>query len=398
MAGAKRRRRKAPQGEGAASAAPSRRGKIEPTTGGYEYSGEVAETLAAVEKRYGKGVARRGTQILQPERIPFDVFMMDFALLGGIPVGRINQLCGNKHSGKSTMANRLVASAQKLYPDQLPVFIDVEKTYDAVWAEKNGVDNDRLVVMEADTGEMAVDMADAMLQSKETSLLVVDSLAALTPSKEMDDSAEDQHVGLQSRLIGRMCRKLNAGLSRERIRGHEVTVVFINQYRTKIGVMFGDPRTLPGGWAVEHFPSTTIQMKNKEQTGKDEDFDVEGVMFNEHAFKIDKNKVCDGPRTGEFRLVRSPLDEQGLVPGNIDDAKTMIAYAKKFGAWSGGGQKQTLAFGGFEMDFRTIAAACLYLYQNRDVYYALKDWLICQQAEHLGMPPHFLERFNFEVD
>src|SRR5690606_3448584 len=128
---------------------------------------------------------------------------------------------------------------------QTVAIIDVEGTHDATWSEKNGVDQDKLLVVKPETGEMAVDTADALCSTKEVSLIVVDSIAALTPFKEVEDSADDQHVGLQARLVGRMVRKLTSTLISERNRGHEVTVLFINQYRMKIGVMFGDPRTMP---------------------------------------------------------------------------------------------------------------------------------------------------------
>lgn len=357
-------------------------------------TGEIADTLAQVSKRYGDTVVRKAREVRQPDRISTGSFMLDFALLGGIPVGRISMVIGSKHSGKSMIASKIIGNAQRKYPDATPVLIDVEKTFEPTWAEKLGVDIAKLPVVEADTGEMAVDLADAFLQSRETSLIVIDSLAALVPNKEAEASAEDSFVGLQSRLIGSMCRKLNSGLIKERMRGHDVTVLFINQYRTKIGVMYGDPRTAPGGHAVEHFPSLIWQMKNKEKMGKDEDYEVESVLENEHAFKIEKNKMNDGPRTGEFRLVRAPRDVEHLRTGEIDDSKTLLAFAKKFGVYSGGGKYWKLEFAKQSHQFDSAAEAAIFLNQNRAVYRSLYAYLIREQAKHLGMPEEFLRTFK----
>ena len=357
--------------------------------------GEFAETLAQVEKRYGHQAVRKAFEVKQPERISTGSFMLDFALLGGIPVGRISMVIGNKSSGKSMIANKIIANAQRKWPDKTPVLIDVEKTFEPRWAAKLGVNIQKLPVIEADTGEMAVDLADAMLGTLETSLVVVDSLAALLPNREADSSAEDSHVGLQSRLIGSMCRKLNAGMIKERMRGHAVTVLFLNQYRTKIGVMKGDPRTAPGGLAVEYFPSLTFQMKNKETMGKDEDTEVESVIENEHAFKIEKNKLNPGPRTGIFRLVRVPRESEHLDEGDIDDSKTMLTYAKKFGVFSGGGKYWTLKFEDQEHKFEGgVTSAQLALNSDRALYQSLYNWLIREQAIHLGMPQDFVDSFE----
>lgn len=356
---------------------------------------ELKETFAAVEKRYGAQghrVVRNGRSVPQPYRLSTGCFMLDFALLGGIPSGRISMVLGSKHSGKSMISCKIIGNVQKQFPDQRAVYIDVEKTFDPVWAEKLGCDVDNLYVVEAESGEMAVDIADAVVGSKETSLLVLDSLAALVPVKEIDSSVEDQHMALQARLIGRALRKLQAGILKERLRGHEVSVLLINQWRTNIGVMFGDPRTAPGGKAAEHFPSLIWTMKNKEKTGKDSN-DIEIVEENEHAFTISKWKCNNGPRTGEFRLVRTNRPEESLSEGDIDDSKTILAYAKKFGAWSGGGTNQRLEFADFNKRFSKVQDAVVFLNENRRIHKALSQWVIREQAKSLGMPKEFLDRF-----
>lgn len=358
---------------------------------------ELEETFAKIQKRYGSAeynIVRTGVNSYQPERIPTGSFVLDLALLGGLPMGKIVQLLGARHSGKSMIAYKTMGYAQRKYPDRQVVLIDVENSFDPVWARKLGCNVDELYVADADTGEMAVDMADAILQSRETSLLVVDSLAALNPSKEMEDSAEDANVALQARLIGKLLRKMNYGLMKERMRGHEACVLCLNQYRTKIGVMFGDPRTAPGGYAAEHFPHVTIQMKNKEKMGRDEDVEIEQVIENEHAFKIEKNKVNNGPRVGEFRLCRMNRDDDHIKEGEIDDAKTMLSYAKKFGVYSGGGGSWTLAFEEYEHKVRNVEEAVRFLNENREWYWALYNWIIREQAVRMGMEDYFIGRFE----
>ncbi len=359
---------------------------------GVDGAEEFAETFKAIRSRFGESSIHAAIDHEQPERIGTGVFMLDFALLGGIPHNRISMIVGERSAGKSMLADMITASAQRQYPDMHTVKIDTEGAHDTVWSTKLGVDPTRQYVFAAETGESAVDAADALVRTKEVSLVVIDSIAALTPMKEIDSSAEDAMVGAQARLVGGMIRRVNAGLITERNRGHFVTVLFINQFRSKIGVVYGDSRSLPGGKALEFATSVQLIVKNKEQMGKDA-YDVEAVSENEHVFDIKKNKVNAGPRTGEFRVRRIADETLGLVEGQVDDASTMLAYAKKFGAYTGAGSSWTLSFWDEEHNFRGLSAAVIALYANRPLYDKLRNFLICEQATHLGMPQSFLERF-----
>lgn len=354
---------------------------------------ELKGTLAEIEKRYGK-VITPGSSATQPLRISTGSFMLDFCTLGGISSGRISKLVGNKHAGKSTMSDKIIANAQKQFPDQRVVKMDMEGTHEAVWSEKLGVNNDDLLLVQPETGEAALDMADALIHTKEVSLIVVDSLAQLVPAKELNSSMEDQHVGLQSRLIGSFVRKAVTGLMSERQRGHNITLLFINQFRSKIGGWSptGDPLTEPGGKGLGFAYSLEVTIKNKEEKGKDAN-DMETMVENEHAFSITKNKLNGGPRSGEFRLRRVPDEEAGLGIGDIDDVETMLVYAKKFGAYTGGGSSWTLDFWDEEHRYGGIKDARLRLYEDRDLMWKLRNFLICEQAKSLGMPDSFLERF-----
>ena len=209
------------------------------TTGGTAHEQtpeEMSKVLAEIRKRYGEHAAVKGSEIKQPFRIPTGIFTFDYSTLGGIPHNRVSMFSGPKHSGKTTAAERCIVGAQRTMPDQQCVFLDVEGTRDATWGGKIGVDNDALLVVHPDTGEQAVDILDALVRTRETSLLVVDSIAALLPHKEAEKSAEDDSIpGLQSKLITSMLRKISAGMIAERKRGHYVSVLVINQQRSKLG-------------------------------------------------------------------------------------------------------------------------------------------------------------------
>ena len=374
--------------------APPRKKRTSPAADS-EGKDELGPLLKEMDKRYGSGIVRGGKEIHQPDRIPTGIFMLDFCLLGGIPVSRGTMLIGKKHSGKTTLSNKIVASAQAMYPDQRAAIVDIEGTYDEVWATKNGIDTERLLVVQPESGEAACDIIDALIRTREISTVVVDSVAALAPMKEIEGSAEDAHVGLQARLMGALLRKTTAGMIAERRRGHLVTPIYINQYRAKIGGFqsFGEPLSVPGGMALGFANTVEIKITNKETAGKNAQ-GVDVMTFNEHAFKIEKNKCNGGTRTGEFRLVREYDDDTGLGEGAVDDAGTMLAYAKKYDAYTGAGSAWTLSFWGEERKFRGAGEAITELYTDGEFYQKLRDYLIWENARSLGMPDYFLERFT----
>lgn len=356
----------------------------------YEIKGELGDTISAINKRYGATTCRQASSIHQPGRISTGSFMLDFCLLGGIPENRISMVVGERHAGKSTIANKIISNAQVKYPDQACVYVDVEGTYESTWARHLGVDNDMLRVAECETGEMAVDISDAVIRSRETSLVVIDSIAALVPMKEIEDSAEDAHVALQARLVGNMIRKVQSGLIAERKRGHYVTVLFINQFRNKIGGFVGrDPRTVPGGKALEFATSLQWIMKNKEVKGKSEE-EIDSLKVNDHSFTITKNKLNAGPRSGEFQLVRQFDPETGLGIGAIDDAATLLVYAKKFGSYSGGGGRFRLEYGRVSQVFGKVSEAIEWVYSDVRHYASLRSHLLRMQAKALDMPTEFI--------
>ncbi len=357
--------------------------------------GELASTVADINKTYGDKVVAPARDRPVPLRYSTGIFMIDFATLGGIPIGRSTQLLGERSAGKSTLACKVIADAQRTHPDQTAVFVDIEGALDQVWAEAQGVDLDRLEVVESHTGEMAVDIIEAIARSKESGIIVIDSLAMLTPTKELEATADVQQMGLQARLIGRLVRKLTNIMVEERRRNHTVTPLFINQYRMSIGTMFGDPRVVPGGRVVEHLHSLNMELRNKEIKGKDAE-DIGAVIENEHAFTIKKNRQCNGVRLGEFRLAR--VEGNHLHPGDANDVKTMISYAKKFGLWTGGGKNQKLTIDDYVWKFGTMDQCIKVMNEDRKFKNILRNRLIAIQAKRMGQRDDFVAWLDTQLE
>lgn len=348
---------------------------------------EIGAVIADFGKTYGSHVIRRATQKARFLHIPTDIFTLDMGLHGGVPQSLISMIYGWESSGKTTTAMRVIAQTQRKYPDMVAVLIDTEGTYDAEWGAKHGIDNERLVLVQPESGEQAVDLARAVIKAKETSIVVLDSLPALMPIKEMEKAAEDAVVALQARLIGRFVRTASQALIDERVRGHYPAVLLINQFREKIGVMHGDTRTLPGGNAIKFFVSVRWEVKNKEIIGKDR-YDSEVVDHNEHSWRITKNKLGNGLRNGEFVMIRNPDHPFGA--GFIDDAKHVLTYARKFDLITGGGSAWYMdgvndLSGTKPMRFGKLQEMLDHLYSDLDYYEDLKHRLICQQRGNNGL-------------
>lgn len=286
---------------------------------------------------------------------------------------------GWESGGKTTTGMRALGSAQRMFPNMRAAIIDAEGTFDATWSRRHGVDPEKLYLIQPETGEQALDIADALIRAEDISMVMVDSLPALVPAKELEKSMEDDIVAMQARLIGRFIRKVNQALLDERKRGHLPALLLINQWRSKIAFM-GDTRNLPGGNALKFFVSARAEIMNKEILGKDA-FDVEAVIRNEHTFKITKNKLGNGIRSGAFDMIRDPSHELGA--GFIDEAETVVTYAKKFGIFSGGGAHWR--FDDLDKKFGKMKEAVDYLYGDMPYFEALKYRLICMQRANAGL-------------
>lgn len=360
---------------------------------------EIDITAAAIKKRFGDQAIIKGSEQRQPWRIPTGIFMLDLAMCGGIPHNQLTMIHGPRSSGKTTVAEKCIAGAQASLPNQQCCFVDLEHTRDAHWGQKLGVNNDDLIYVQPDTGENAVDMVDAIIRSKEISLVVLDSIAAMVSNKEIEESADDNATpGLQAKLVTRMCRRITNALFTERVRGHYVTLIVLNQQRAAIGKWAPHGQEalgLPGGKALEFTTAVQAGIKNKENLSKDKDgFDM--LDYNEHSFKLDKCKMNAGIRSGEFQLMRRDHDTYNLSEGDIDDAETMLAHAKRIGCYSGGGRAWKLEVPGCKHTFGNLEEAVTFLYEDRAAYWALRTHLIAEHAARLNLPEYFVRYLRGE--
>lgn len=281
----------------------------------------LAQVLADIEKQFGKGsIMKLGEQKnIEVDVVSSGSISLDIALgVGGYPKGRIIEIYGPESSGKTTFALQAIAEVQK--NGGRAAFIDAEHSLDPVYASKIGVNIDELLLSQPDTGEQALEICDALVKSEAISIIVIDSVAALVPQAEIDGEMGDSHVGLQARLMSQALRKLSGSINKT-----NTIVIFINQLREKVGVMFGNPETTPGGKALKYYSSVRLDIRRGEQIKNGAD-----VVGNKTTIKVVKNKVAPPFKSAVVDIMYG----QGVSQeGELVDLACEANIIEKSGAW-----------------------------------------------------------------
>jgi recombination protein RecA len=277
--------------------------------------------IGQIERQFGKGAIMKlgESHGVQVESIPTGSIALDLALgIGGVPRGRITEIYGPESSGKTTLALHVIAEAQQ--KGGVAAYIDAEHALDPAYAERLGVNLEELLISQPDTGEQALEIVETLVRSGALDVIVIDSVAALVPKAEIDGDMGDSHVGLQARLMSQALRKLTGAISRSK-----TSVIFINQLRMKIGVMFGNPETTTGGNALKFYASTRLDIRRIETIKNGQD-----SIGSRVRVKVVKNKVAPPFRQAEFDIM---YNEGISIAGSVLDVATDLEIVRKQGAW-----------------------------------------------------------------
>jgi recombination protein RecA len=281
----------------------------------------IEQALSQIERRFGKGAIMKLGEVskIHVEVIPTGSIALDLALgVGGVPRGRVTEIYGPEASGKTTLCQHIIANAQRA--GGVAAFIDAEHALDRTYAARCGVDTDNLLISQPDTGEQALEIVDSLVRSNAIDVIVIDSVAALTPRAEIEGEMGDSHVGLQARLMSQAMRKLTGAISTS-----NTAVIFTNQLREKVGVMFGNPETTTGGKALKFYASIRLDIRRTDSIKQGQD-----VMGSRTRVKVVKNKVAPPFRVAEFDIM---YNEGISREGGLIDLGLEMGLVKKSGAW-----------------------------------------------------------------
>ncbi len=336
------------------------KGKVEPlrpSAGGKEAA--LERVIAQIEKQYGQGAIMQMDEhkYAKIEGIPTGSLSLDIALGGmGIPRGRVTELFGPESSGKTTLALHVIANAQRA--GGVAAFIDAEHALDTTWAKRLGVDVSAMLVSQPDTGEQALDITEMLIRSNSIDVIVIDSVAALTPAAEIEGEMGETHMALQARLMSQAMRKLTAVINKSK-----TALVFINQIRMKIGVMFGNPETTPGGRALKFYTTVRVDLRRL-ATLKDEG----SAVGTRVRARVVKNKIAPPFRDAEFDIM---FDSGISYEGDLLDLGLSCKVVEKTGAW--------LNYGDIRLG-QGRENARKYLIENKDLREELKNKILAAKG------------------
>jgi recombination protein RecA len=284
--------------------------------------------LEKFNKDHQADIVKVGVQRDDPERLPTGIFQLDLAIGGGIPVGRVTVVYGTESSMKTTLCLKLIAQAQKRWPDRKAVFVDLEGTLSTGWPRRVGVNTETLVYVQPTHAEQAVDVIENLTYAEDVSVIVVDSLAALVTQHELDSPAEKAMVGTQGIVINKLYRKITRALAVAQEQGRQPTLVFINQIRFKVGVMMGDPETMPGGPSFKFAASLVLRLYGKDEYLKE--LSTSLPAYKKVSVIVKKWKVPITARNSEFMISTLPNEKLKLAVGDSYDIGTILHYLKHY--------------------------------------------------------------------
>lgn len=345
----------------------------------------IDEMMKKADKTYGVGVMQKGLKLVECDRLSTGLFPLDLSMGGGFPVGKISEIFGPESSGKTNICLKTIATYQKHNPNMNVVFIDCENSLDPNWANTLGVDTDAMYIIRPTHAEAAVDMAEGALNSDDVGLVVLDSIASMVTTAEIDKSAEGHVMGGNSIVVGKLIKKAIVAQTHAAVQGNYPTFLCVNQIRHKIGVMFGDPETTPGGNAPRFHAAMRVRCYGKNIM--DNAISKTMPVWKQTNTVLKKWKVPVVSVNSEFKMATLPVHD---VPvGESDDWSTVMAYAKNFaivhkaekGGWMLGDEP-----------YKTLTEIKQYFMDNPDDYYHFKKHLInLAVKEATGVPEELNE-------